>query len=54
MGQETGVEVGQEGRRQRGGPRRMDQALGKARPGIDLNEQLREPDAGQALSDALG
>src|SRR5687767_11662507 len=42
MRQDTGIEMGQQGGPQRVGARRMEKVSGKARPAIDLNEEVAE------------
>jgi hypothetical protein len=53
MGQQAGIEMGQ----QRGPDplqiSRMDQVSGKVGPGVDLDEELRELHAGEALGNLV-
>jgi hypothetical protein len=42
MRQDTGIEMGQQGRPQRVGARRMEKVIGKVCPAIHLNEEVAE------------
>jgi hypothetical protein len=54
VGQDTGIEMGQEGGPQGISAGRMDKVIGKVGPAIDLDEQIAEFDTLQPLGKARG